>query len=101
MAKESVPAIAGLTFEQLQECLTLGATFEQVRDLAEGGFGYAQIVQLAATLGAAKAGGNGLSAGDLRQVLLDQRKALKPENDRHPGISAFSYPEGDKARRKP
>lgn len=25
-------------------------------------------------------------------------KALKPENDSHPGISAYSYPEGDRAK---
>ena len=97
----AVPAIAELTFEQLQECLALGATLEQIRDLADGGFGFAQIKQLAGTLGQAKAQGAGLSASDLRLVLLDQRKALRPENDRHPGKSAFSYPEGDVARPKP
>ena len=101
MAKNDVPAIAGLSFEELQECLALGASLEQVRELAEGGFGYSQIRQLSATLGQAKSQGAGLSAADLKQILSDQRKALKPENAMHPGISAFSYPEGDKARPKP
>lgn len=101
MAKGDVPAIAGLTFDQLQECLGLGATLEQITDLAEGGFAYEQIKHLSTTLGAAKSQGAGLSAADLRQVLQDQRKALRPENDRHPGKSAFSYPEGDVARPKP
>lgn len=100
-SEEDVPAMATLTFEQLQECLALGATLEQVKDLAASGFGYAQIKTLATTLGTAKAQGAGLSAADLRQVLQDQRKALRPENDRHPGKSAFSYPEGDVARPKP
>lgn len=103
--KADVPAIAGLTFEQLQECLGLGATLEQIKDLAEGGFGYAQIKQLAGTLGAAKASGGGLSGDQLKQIIesthLSTRKALRPENERHPGISAFSYPEGDVARPKP
>ena len=103
MAKgdKDVPAIAGLTFEELQECLALGASLEQVKDLAESGFGFSQIKQLASTLGSAKTQGAGLSAGDLRQILLDQRKAMKPENDRHPGISAFSWPEGESKRPKP
>lgn len=101
MAKNDIPAIAGLSFEELQECLSLGASLEQVRELAEGGFGYSQIRQLSSTLGQAKAQGAGLSAGDLKQILVDQRKALKPENAMHPGISAFSYPEGDVARPKP
>lgn len=96
-----IPAIAGLTFDQLQDCLRLGASLEQITDLSDAGFGVEQIQQLATTLGAAKTQGAGLSAGDLRQILLDQRKAMKPENDQHPGISAFSYPEGDQARPKP
>lgn len=29
------------------------------------------------------------------------QKAMKPENETHPGISAFSYPEGDRARPRP
>lgn len=29
------------------------------------------------------------------------QKALKPENEAHPGISSFSYPEGDVARPRP
>lgn len=97
-----VPAIAGLTFEQLQACLAAGASLDQITSLAESGFGVDQILQLAPTLNAAKAqtGGAGLSAEDLRSILKDQRKAMKPENDQHPGISAFSYPEGEQARPK-
>lgn len=98
---ESPPALAGLTAEQLEECFALGATLEQIKDLADAGFQYAQIKHLAGTLGQAKTQGSGLSANDLRQVLVDQRKAMRPENERHPGISAFSYPEGDVKRPKP
>ena len=102
MAKsDSVPAIAGLTFEQLSECLRLGATLEQVRELAEGGFGFEQITQLSVTLGQARGSGGGISPSDLKQILVDQRKAMKPENEMHPGISAFSYPEGEQKRPKP
>lgn len=98
----TIPAIAGLTFEQLQECLGLGATLDHIVQLAEGGFGYEQIKTLAVTLGEAKsASGGGISASDLRDLMQAQRKAMRPENERHPGISAFSYPEGDLARPKP
>lgn len=100
--KDDVPAIAGLAFEELQACLAAGATLEQITSLAESGFGVDQILQLAPTLNAAKAqtGGSGLSAEDLRSILKDQRKAMKPENDQHPGISAFSHPEGEQAKPK-
>jgi hypothetical protein len=30
-----------------------------------------------------------------------QKRVLRPENERHPGISAFSYPEGELKRPKP
>lgn len=99
-AEGTVPELAKLTAEQIQKCLVLGASFEQIKDMAEAGFGYDQILSLARTLGSAKSAGAGLSAGDLRQILLDQRKAMKPENDRHPGISAFN-PEGDRDHPKP
>lgn len=102
MAKdEKISAIAALTFPQLQECLALGASLEQINLLAEGGYQYAQIKDLAATLGAAKSQGAGLSGSDLKEILKDQRKAMRPENDRHPEISVFSYPEGNLAHPKP
>lgn len=35
-----------------------------------------------------------------QQTAQAMQKAMKPENTEHPGISAFSYPEGDLARPK-
>lgn len=35
-----------------------------------------------------------------QQTAQAMQKAMKPENTEHPGISAFSYPEGDLARQK-
>ncbi len=45
----------------------------------------------------------------LEQILLKtaevsaqtMKRALKPENDHHPGVSVFSYPEGDVAKPRP
>ncbi|MGV1037711.1 MAG: hypothetical protein ACOYD0_11905 [Candidatus Nanopelagicales bacterium] len=65
---------------------------------------------------ALKKANKGLSADDLERILASQREAsddstrqsmkaltnaLIRENQTHPGISAFSYPEGDVARPKP
>lgn len=50
-----------------------------------------------------KQGGGG-DAGVIEKLLEQQQQLLvktKPENTDHPGISAFSYPEGDLARPKP
>lgn len=51
----------------------------------------------------------GISKEDLRSILTEtqtatataMRKAMKPENETHPGISAFSHAEGDAKRPKP
>lgn len=97
-----IPAIAGLTFEQLQECLALGASLDHITQLSEGGFGFDQIKSLAKTLAKAQpSGGGGISAADLKELIHAQRKAMKPENEQHPGISVYSYPEGEQARPKP
>lgn len=102
MAKDSSvaePSIGGLSATELQEVLALGASFDHVVQLAQAGFGYAHIKQLAPSLKAAT--GGGLMSADLKTLLDGQRKAMRPENEQHPGISAFSYPEGDLARPKP
>jgi hypothetical protein len=52
---------------------------------------------------------DGISKDDLRQILVDtqtvtakaMQKVMRPENETHPGISAFSHPEGDRAKPKP
>jgi hypothetical protein len=48
---------------------------------------------------------DGITKDDLKEILDANskgiQKALKPENEFHPGISAFSYPEGDVKHPKP
>lgn len=68
-----------------------------------------QLEALLMRVSAAQGGGGGLTneqfAETLRQTMGTQAEAfgrqLRPENVVHPGISAFSYPEGDLARPKP
>lgn len=47
----------------------------------------------------------GVTAEALREILAANatsvQKAMRPENDTHPGISAFSHPDGDHAHPKP
>ena len=49
--------------------------------------------------------GNGIDLAALKVLLegtaLATQKAMKPENQVHPGISALSYPEGDRDRPRP
>lgn len=52
---------------------------------------------------------DGLSKDDLRDILTETQKsaagamhkALRPENEQHPGISVYSHPEGEQVHPKP
>ena len=65
--------------------------------------------QFAAILQAVKDSGSGEHTSRLEQILLKtaevsaqtMKRALKPENQTHPGLSVFSYPEGDVAHARP
>lgn len=64
-----------------------------------------QFERLIAALTAQAEKSTPLDADTLKQIMLETnrtaRKEAKPENETHPGISAFSYPEGDVARPRP
>lgn len=63
-----------------------------------------QFAQLIALLGKQQSGG-GIDKDDLRDVLESSQKgfmkAMRPENETHPGKSHFSYPQGDVERPRP
>jgi hypothetical protein len=65
-----------------------------------------QFQQLIGVLAANKSeSGSGIDLAALKVLLegtaLATQKAMKPENQVHPGISALSYPEGDRDRPRP
>jgi len=95
IAVEEPPALAGLTFDQLQEVLALGATLDHINQLAGSGFGFAQIKALAPSLAPKAAGGAGISADQLKELLEGQRKAMRPENEAAPLVSVFN-PKGER-----
>jgi hypothetical protein len=65
--------------------------------------------QFAQLLSAVRDTGNVEQTNRLEQILLKtaevsaqtMKRALKPENETHPGISVFSYPEGDVSKPRP
>jgi hypothetical protein len=61
------------------------------------------IAVLAQKPAAESAGGMDLDALKviLGETAKQTQKAMRPENDTHPGLSALSYPEGDVARPRP
>lgn len=59
------------------------------------------LARLAEALDRTEQRSGGLTAEQFEQTMENQRRALNPSSNTHPGISAFSYPEGDRARPKP
>jgi hypothetical protein len=83
MSETAAPAsapISGDQFERLIAALTAQAQTQQPLDKAALKEILTETAQLSAS---------------------SMQKAMKPENDTHPGISALSYPEGDVARPRP
>jgi hypothetical protein len=112
MEKEAAPSIAGLGFQQLVDLQAKGLGLEEIEKFAEAGFTFEQMETFADARSTPVAAG-GLSKDDLRDIITaaaksaseagaeGMRKVLHPQNAQHPGISAFSYPEGDVAHPKP
>jgi hypothetical protein len=89
---QAVPALAGLSREQLHACLSVGATLAEIKELAESGFDAETIIEMAPHLAAARAVQGSdqapLSAivdkiGEIAQSVQKQR----PENVAHPDVS--------------
>lgn len=86
---------------------SIAATDSETPALPAATFSPAQFAQLLEAL-TQKAGG-GFDKADLAEILQAtaatsaqaMQKAIKPENETHPGKSCFSYPEGDVARPRP
>lgn len=72
-------------------------------------FSAEQFEQLIGVLASTRQSGAGITSDDLKDILTGatqvtaaaMQKAMKPENQDHPGISCFSYPEGDQKHPKP
>src|SRR5688572_10300583 len=92
MAKQEVPTLHGMAFDQIRALVVNGLPIDQVRDLAAAGFTFEQLLELSQS--PRHQTGGGFSKEDLKEVLLAgaeaTRKALKPENPTAPDVSVFN-----------
>lgn len=90
-----------LTTEQLKEAVALG-DLGAVRDLANDGFSFDDIKEILDTQRAARIADKSdeLSAQATANAKAT-KQVMRPENETHPGVSVFSYPEGDVKRPRP
>lgn len=107
---EKDATFAGLSFDEIKDLTAAGLPLDQIKELGKAGFTAEQMMELAGTM--PKSAG-GLSKQDLIDVQVaassaaaeagakETRKVLHPQNAQHPGISAFSHPEGEVKQPKP
>ena len=87
-----------LSKTELGQCLATGATRADIAEYQRDGFTFEEILDLCETAKQAREADKQLDAD--RQAKA-QKRAMKPENEHHPGKSVFAYPEGDVERPRP
>lgn len=85
------------TVDELRAIVAAGMSIAEARLLLDDGYTAADVLELA-QLKAQQA--VDAAAASQTATAKAMQKAMRPENETHPGISAFSYPEGDRARPK-
>lgn len=96
--KDEIPEASAYTLAQLREIVAAGMGITEAKTLLDEGYAPADVLDLAQLQASQRAD---QAAAQQTATAKAMQKAMRPENETHPGISAFSYPEGDVARPKP
>lgn len=99
MATEKDATLGGLTFEEVRDIAAAGLPIDQIKDLAKAGFSAEQLLELAGSMPKGGAAG-GFTRDDIERLIKSGSDGKYRQNMQHPGISAFSHPEGDVKRPK-
>jgi hypothetical protein len=84
---------AQLTPDQIKQCLATGAPISEILDLHERGFEFADILGICESAQTAR---NSDKDGDAERQAKATKKAMRPENEFHPGKGVFSRPAGER-----
>lgn len=84
--------------EQLRAIVAAGMSVREARLLLDDGYTPDDVLEIAQVQAAAA---TQAAATAQTATAKAMQKAMRPENETHPGISCFSYPEGDRAHPKP
>jgi len=86
------------TVDELRQIVGAGMSVTEAKLLLDDGYTPADVLELAQL----KAQQAVQSTADAQTATAKaMQKAMRPENETHPGISAFSYPAGDREKPKP
>lgn len=96
--EETMSETTKYTIEQLREIVSAGLSLAEAKLLLDEGYQPSDVLELAQlkSAQAIKATADAQTA-----TAKAMQKAMRPENEQAPGISACSYPEGDLAHPKP
>lgn len=84
--------------ETLRDIVAAGMSVSDARALLAENFSPEAVLELAVLQSQQRL----TAAADAQTATAKaMQKAMRPENETHPGVSAFSYPEGDRAKPKP
>jgi hypothetical protein len=98
MAKTNPPEGAKWSMVQLQAIVSHGMPLTEARMLLDEGWSPEDVIALAEM----QAEQRKQAATDAQQATAKaMQKAMRPENETHPGKSALSYPKGDVAQPRP
>lgn len=99
--KDDETSTPKFTMDQLSGIVAAGMGITEARALLEDGYRPEDVLALAQLQAEAKQEQAAAAMKDAAKVAADHtEKVRNPSNKSHPGISAFSYPEGDRARPK-
>lgn len=86
------------SLDELREIVAAGMSVTEARMLQDEGYPAAEVLELAKLQAQSR---TAQAAETQTATAKAMQKAMKPENQTHPGISALSYPEGDVAKPRP
>lgn len=85
------------SMDDLRAIVQAGMGIGEAKALLDDGYSASDVLELAQMQGAQRV----KAAADAQTATAKaMQKAMRPENETHPGISALSYPEGDRAKPK-
>lgn len=92
--REEAPRMTWTT-DDLKAAVAAGLSVSEARQLREEGWSVEDALAIAGTQATQR---TSLAVEAQRATAQAMQKAMRPENETHPGVSALSYPEGDVAR---
>lgn len=95
MASQTETPKPTYTLDDLKAAVAAGMTIAEAKGLLEAGYAPADVLELAQLQAEQRAA---QATEQQTATAKAMQKAMRPENEKHPGFSSLAYPEGEEAR---